>query len=123
MDVALRVAVEGIGRAQVSRAARTPPVVGLASLLLPSHTFQQADLLLLLLFLPSVPQLALLPLERVAVAWEGGVLLRQAVADMSKRITVPLAVLVAWHLALGAPVRGGTTLFLCETQTIYLKQY
>ncbi len=40
VSVCLRVSTEGVGGTQVSRAARTPPVAGLAAFLLSRHAFQ-----------------------------------------------------------------------------------
>lgn len=109
VGISLRDVAEGVGRTQVSGAARTPPVACLTAILLSRHTFQQADLLLFLLPLGPVPHLPLLPLKWVAVAWECGIFLRQRVSDIAERVTVCLAILVAWHLALGTPVRGCCT--------------
>lgn len=109
VSVCLGVSTERVGGPQVSRAPRTPLVARLAAFLLSRHTFQQADLLLFLLPLCPIPQLPMLPLKRVAIAWECGILLWQGVTDISERVTVCLYILEAGHFALGTPVRSTCT--------------
>lgn len=103
--VCWQLSAERVGGAKVACATQAAPVAGLAPFFFPRHTFQQPDLLLFLLPLGLVPQLPVLPLKWVAVAWERGILLWQGVTDISERVTVGLVALVAWHLTLGAPVR------------------
>lgn len=109
VSVCLRVSTKWVGGPQVSRTAQTPPIIGLAAFLLSCHPFQQADLLLFLLPLCLVPQLPMLPLKGVAIAWECGIFLWQGVTDISERVTVHLGVLVAWHFTLGTSVRPTCT--------------
>lgn len=106
VGVRLHFSTEGVGNPQVSWAARPAPVAALAAFFLSRHTFQEADLLLFLLPLGPLPQLPVLRLKRVAVAWECGILLWQGVTDISEGVTVCLVVLAAWHFALGTPVRA-----------------
>ena len=102
---------ERVWGAQVSSTAQprpidgsTAPTAALSPLLLPRHSLQEADLLLFVL--GAVPQLlpTRLTVEWVAFVWERGILLWQAIRDISKRVSLALSVREAWHLALGTPV-------------------
>lgn len=83
---------------KVPRTSRSSSVARLLPFLLSRHALQQADLLF---FLLSVPQLPLVRIERVAVAWERGGFLRH----LRERVTRHIAVLEPGHLALRAAVR------------------
>lgn len=103
---------ERIWGSKVSWTSCSSSVARLLPFLLSSHALQQADLLLLLLF---VPQLPLIRLEGVAVAWECGEFLRH----FRERVTCCLAILVTRHLALRATVRRNT--IWIRKYTLFLK--
>lgn len=108
VSICMWVSTKRVGGPQISRTAWPALVAGFAAFLLSCHTFQKAEFLLFFFPLWPVPQLPILPLKWVVVAWERGILLWQGVTDISERVTVCLAILVPWHLALGTPVRACT---------------